>query len=109
MLMTQISVPSSNKRRIYNFLGELRCIRRLQRVLTARRLQFKKVVIMLKGQSLKFKGATCNVPVDVVSTCSTLLRLTNINDLVTVKLKGELKCRGHVCEGSVLVPFSHVL
>ena len=109
MLMTQILVPSSNKRRIYNFLGELRYLHRLQRVLTARRLQFKKVAIMLKGQSLKFKGATCNVSIDVVSTCSTLPRPTNINGLVTVTLKEELKCRGHVCEGSVPVPFIHVL
>ena len=56
MLMTEILVPSSNKLRICNFLVESRCIHRLERVLIARRLQFKKVTIMLKGHSPKFKG-----------------------------------------------------
>ena len=109
MLMTQILVPSSNKLRICNFLVELRCIHRLERVLTARRLQFKKVTIMLKGHSPKFKGPMCNIPVDVVSTCNTLPHPANINGFVILKLKRKLECRGHVCEGSVPVPFSHVL
>ena len=85
--MTKILVPFSNKLQICHFLVELRCIHRLERVLIARRLQFKKVTIMLKGESPKFKGTICNVPKYVVFTCNTLSYAANINDLVTVKLK----------------------
>ena len=109
MVMTQILVPSSNKLYLYNFLVELWCNHRLERVLIARRLQFKKVTIMLKGQSPTFKGTICNVPIDVISTCNTLPRPANINGLVIVKLKRKLEYRGHVYEGSIPVPFSHVL
>ena len=109
MLMTKILVPFSNKLQICHFLVELRCIHRLERVLIARRLQFKKVTIMLKGESPKFKGTICNVPKYVVFTCNTLPHAANINGLVTVKLKKKLEYRGHICEGSAPVPFSHVL
>ena len=108
MLMTQILVLSSNKLDIYNFLVELRCIHRLERVSISRKLQFKKASIMLKDQSPKFKGAICNVPIDVVSTCNTLPCLASINGLAICKLKKKLEYRGHVCEGSVPVPFRHV-
>ena len=107
--MTQILVPSNNKLHIYNFLLELRCIHRDERVVIARMLQFTKVTIMLKGQSPRFKGQICNIPIYVVSTCNTLPRPANINGLVIVKLKRKLEYQGHVCEGSVLVPFSQVL
>ena len=53
------------------------------------------------------KGAVCNVPIDVVSICNTIPRPANINVLVIVKLKRKLEYKGHVCEGSVSVPFSH--
>ena len=54
------------------------------------------------------KGAICNVPIDVVSICNTLPRPADINVLVIVKLKRKLEYKGHVCEGSVSLPFSHV-
>ena len=44
------------------------CIRQLERVLAATRLQFKKITIMTKGQSPKLKGKICNVPVNLVRT-----------------------------------------
>ena len=56
---------------------------------------------MLKDQSPKFKAAICNVLVDVVSACNTLSHPANINGLGIV-IQGS-------CEGSALVPFSHVL
>ena len=73
----------------------LQCIRRLERVLIARRLQFKKLSIMPKGQSAKLKGAICNVPIDVISTSNTLPCPAN-NGQVIVKLKMKLEYRGHV-------------
>ena len=85
-----------NKPQIYDFSIELRCIHRLERVLIARKLQFKKVTIMPKGQSPKFKGAICNVSIDVASTCNTSTRPADSNALVIVKLKRKLEYRGHV-------------
>ena len=85
-----------NKLQIYDFPIKLRCIHWLERVLIVRRLQFKKVTTMPKGQSPKFKGAICNVPIDAVSTCYTLPRPADSNGLVIVKLKRKLEYRGHV-------------
>ena len=81
---------------IYDFPVELRCIYQLERVFIARRLQFKKVTIMPKGQSRKFKGAICKVLIDVVSTCNSFPRSADCNGLVIVKLKRKLEYRGHV-------------
>ena len=66
---------------------EFRDIRRLERVLIARRLPFKKISIMPKGQSPKLKGALCNVPIDVVDVCKPLSRPADSNGIVIVKLK----------------------
>ena len=76
-----------NKLQIYDFPEDLRCIPRLERVLIARRFQFKKITISPKGQSPKLKGAICNVPIDVVRTCNTLPRPADSNGLLIVKLK----------------------
>ena len=43
-----------------------------RKVLVARRLLFKKINIMPKGQSPKLKDALCIVPIDVVDICNTL-------------------------------------
>ena len=85
-----------NKLQIYDFPVELRCIHRLERVLIARRLQIKKVTITPKGQSPKFKGEICNVPIDVVPTCNTLHRSADSNGIVIVKLKRKLEYKGYV-------------
>ena len=50
---------------------EFRDNRRLKQVLISRRLLFKKVTTMRKGQSPKFKGALSNVPIaQLTFTCS---------------------------------------
>ena len=67
----------------------------MKKVLIVRRLHSKKVIIMPKGQSPKFKGAICNVPIDVDFTCNTLPRSADSNGLVIVKLKRKLEYRGH--------------
>ena len=41
---------------------ELQGICRLERVLISRRILFKKIAIMPKGQFPKLKGSICNVP-----------------------------------------------
>ena len=66
---------------------EFRDIRRLEKVLVGRRLLFKKISIMPKGQSPKLKGALCNVLIDVVDICNTLPRPADSNGIVIIKLK----------------------
>ena len=80
---------------------EFRDIRRLERVLIARRPLFKKISIMPKGQSPKLKGALCNLPIDLVDVCKTPPRPADSNGIVIVKLKRKLQYRGHVYFESV--------
>ena len=80
---------------------EFRDIRRLERVLVARRLLFKKINIMPKGQCLRLKGALCNIPIDVVDLCNTLLCPADSNGIIIVKLKRNLQYRGHIYSESV--------
>ena len=80
---------------------EFRDIRRLERVLIARRLLFKKISIMPKCQSPKLKGALCYVPRDAVDVCKTLTHRADSNGIVIVRLKRKLQCRGHVYFQSV--------
>ena len=80
---------------------EFKDIRRLEKVLVARRLLLKKISIMLKGQSPKLKGTLCNVPIDVLDICNTLPRPVDSNGVVMVKFKRKLQYRGHVYFESV--------
>ena len=75
---------------------KFRDIRRLEKVLVARRLLFKKISIMPKGQSPKLKGAFHNVPIDVADICNTLPRPADSNGIVIVKRTRKLQYRGHV-------------
>ena len=85
-----------NKLEVYNFPQNLSDINRLEKVLIAKRLLFKKVVIMPKGNSPKIKGAICNVPVDTDDVCNVLPRPACSNGLLLLKLKRKLIYRGHV-------------
>ena len=51
---------------------ELDCLNTLGLVLISKRLLFKKVVIMRKGQTPKMHGSIVNVPVNVSETCNHL-------------------------------------
>lgn len=92
-------VPSQsifNKLQIFDFRSELKSIRRLERVLIAKRITLKKITIMSRGQSPKLKGALCNVPVDHVDVSDILPRQADSNGIVVIKLKRKLEYRGHV-------------
>ena len=80
---------------------ELRDIRKLKKVLVASRLIFKKTSIMPKGQPPKLKDVLCNVAIDVVDICNTLLQPADSNGNVMVKLKRKLQYSGHVYFESV--------
>ena len=52
---------------------------------------------MLKGQSLKLKESICNVPLsEVDSSCMSLCRTADGNDLIVVKLKHKAEYYSHV-------------
>ena len=86
----------SNKLQVFDLPGDLKGIRRLERVLISKRLLFKKVTIMAKGQSPKLKGAICNVPIDSIDTSQILPRQADSNGLIIFKLKRKVQYIGHV-------------
>ena len=49
-----------------------------------------------KGEFSKIKGSICNVPIETANVCNILPRPAVANGLILVKLKRDLKYRGHV-------------
>ena len=77
--------------------NEFRDLRRFERVLVAKRILFKKVTIMPKGQSPKVKGSICNIPISIIeNNCNSLPRSADSNGIIIVKLKRKAAYRGHV-------------
>ena len=68
----------------------------MEKILVSKRLLFKKVAIMPKGQSPKIKGSVCNVPVEVMDVSTLLPRQASCNGLMIIKLKRNLEYRDHV-------------
>ena len=71
-------------------------LRKLEQVIISKRILFKKIVIMPKGQAAKLKGAICNVALDADDVCNILPRGADSNGIIMVKLKRKLMYRGHV-------------
>lgn len=90
-----------NLLRVIELPKEFKDIRRVEKVLIARRLHFKKISIMFKGRSPKLKGPICNLPLDFVNVSNTLPRPADSNGVAIVKPKGKLQYRGHVYFESV--------
>jgi len=90
-----------NKLQLDELPHEINILNRLEKVLIAKRILFKKISIMPRGQQPKVIGAVCNVPVraDKVSEC--LPRGMDSNGIILVKLKRKLLFRGHVYFESV--------
>ena len=86
---------------VFDFLVEFPSIRKLEKVLIAKRLLFKKVSIMPSGQMPKIFGTICNVLFDTVEVTDILPRFVDSNGLVYVKLKWKLEYHGHVLFESV--------
>ena len=77
--------------------NEFRELRRLEGVLVAKRILFKKVTVMPKGQSPKVKGSICNIPIsEIDNNCNSLVRPADSNGVIIVKLKRKAVYRGHV-------------
>ena len=60
-----------NKLEIFDFPDDLANLNRLEKAIISRRILFKKVTIMPKGQSPNLKGSICNVPIDTAGVAST--------------------------------------
>ena len=78
-------------------------IRRLEKVLISKRILFKKITIIPKGQAPKMKGVVCNVPIgnEDVNSLLPLPRAADSNGIVIVKLKRKLEYKGHMYFESV--------
>ena len=77
--------------------SQFQTIRRLKRVFVSRKILFKKVTIIPKGQSSKLKGSTCNITVSEVDrNCVSLPRSADSNGLIIVKLERKTEYRSHV-------------
>ena len=85
-----------NKLEVFEFPKELKGLKKLEKIIIAKRLLFKKIAIMPKGQAPKLRGAICNVPLDTEDVCNTLPRGADSNGIITVTLKRRLMYRGHV-------------
>ena len=58
-----------------------------------------------KGEFSKIKGSICNAPIETANVCNILPRPAVSNGLIFVKLKRDLKYRGHVTSNQ----FVHIL
>ena len=88
----------SNKLAVELLPNEFRDLRRLERVLVAKRILFKKVTVMpTKGQSPKMKGSICNIPIsEIDNNCNSLPRPADSKGVIIVKLKRKAAYRGHM-------------
>ena len=73
------------KLELYNLPTEFESIRKLEKLLIAKRILFKKVAIMPCGKMEKITRTICNVPVDNINVTNLLPRTADSNGLVIVK------------------------
>ena len=94
-----MEIPSqsvSNKLEVFDLPTEFQSIRKLERVLIARRVLFKRITGLSRGQVEKITGTICNIPVDDIDIYNLLPRTADSTGLVIVELKGNLEYGGHV-------------
>ena len=86
----------SNNLQIFELPSRFRDLRKLEKIIIATRLLFKKVKIMPNGQCPKIKGEICNVPRNADDICNVLPRGTDNNGVVQLCLKKRLNFKSHV-------------
>ena len=101
----------SNKLAVELLPNEFRDLRRLERVLVAKRILFKKVTVMpTKGQSPKMKGSICNIPIsEIDNNCNSLPRPADSNGVIIVKLKRKAAYRGHMLFEPIRLRLTEIL
>ena len=75
-----------NNLQTFELPSRFRDLRKLEKIIIAKRLLFKKVTIMPKGQCPKIKGAICNVPINADDICKVLPRGMDNNGVVQLCL-----------------------
>ena len=85
-----------NNLQIFELSSRFRDLRKLEKIIIAKQLLFKKVTIMPKAQCPKIKGAICNVPVNADDICKVLPGGMDNNGVVQLCLKKKLNFKSHV-------------
>ena len=85
-----------NNLQIFELPSSFRDLRKFEKIIIAKRLLFKKVTIMPKGQCPKIKGGICNVPINADDICKVLPRGMDNNGVVQLCLKKRLNFKSHV-------------
>ena len=80
-------------------------LNRLEKTLISKRILFKKITVMPKGQQPKIRGAVCNIPVQADAISNVLPRPSENDGVVLVKLKRKIEFKGHVYFESVRPSF----
>ena len=83
----------------------LETLNRLEKILISKRILFKKITVMPKGQQPKIRGAVCNIPVQADAISNVLPRPAEDDGVVLVKLKRKIEFKGHVYFESVRPSF----
>ena len=97
--LLKVTVPAQavcNNLQIFELPSRFRDLRKLEKIIIAKRILFKKVTTMPKGQCPKIKGAICNVPINADVICKVLPRDMDNNGFVQLCLKKRLNFKSHV-------------
>ena len=85
-----------NRLELDDLPDDLAKLHTLEKAIICKRILFRKVLMMPKGQMPKIKGAICNIPIDVAQINKVLPAGSDSNGLISVKLKRKLCYNGHV-------------
>ena len=86
-----------NKMALDPIQGELKDFKKLEEDLISRGVLFKNIVIIHgKGEFSKIKESICNINIEAANICNILPRPAVSNGLIAIKLKQDIKYRGHV-------------
>ena len=86
-----------NKMALSPIPDSLKDLKKIEKVLISKRILFKKTAITYgKDEFSKIKGSICNIPIEVANVCNIMPRSSVSNGLIMVKLKRDLKYRGHL-------------
>ena len=66
-------------------------LNRLEKTLVSKRILFKKITIMPKGQQPKIRDAVCNIPIQADAVSNVLPRSADNDGVVLVKLKRKIE------------------
>ena len=98
---TVLAQAVCNNLQIFELPSRFRDLRKLEKIIIAKRLLLKKMTIMAKGHCPKMEGAICHVPINADDICKVLLRGMDNNAVVQLCLKKRLNFKSHVLSEAV--------